>query len=78
MTHPNGLHPAQLPTIPAERIMKGDMIVGVVKVRNQGLYFENFDVEDMSNFAKTMSNFERPFPKFRRALCQRLASARRF
>jgi hypothetical protein len=37
-----------------------------------------FDVEDMSNFAKTMSNFERPFLEFWRALCQRLASARRF
>jgi hypothetical protein len=37
-----------------------------------------FDVEDMSNFAKTISNFGRPFLRFWRALCQRLASARLF
>jgi hypothetical protein len=35
-------------------------------------------VEDMSNFPITMSNFERPFQRFWRALCQRHASAWRF
>jgi hypothetical protein len=33
-----------------------------------GFVFEIFDVEDMSNFAKTMPNFERPFLRFWRAV----------
>jgi hypothetical protein len=41
-------------------------------------FFYVSDVKDMSNFAKTKWNFEHQFLRFWRALCQRLASARRF